>query len=201
MRVMAHIAIICIFFFGCKDSGVNSQSFSSGKEVSSEVQELSQNIDKKSYQGLEDLFLDTNTIKTDGKYLLLIFGKNNCSYCEKLKDDLKQSQDLRTYIKENFSPYYINVSYDKKHHFKLNVDNEVKEVDIMTSQLSSSIYRVFSTPMIVFGDESGKTIFEIPGYIPKDKLLKVLELVVSKKWQKVADTKERTKVLQNILER
>ncbi|WP_104697038.1 MULTISPECIES: SoxW family protein [unclassified Helicobacter] len=199
MKKIVYIVMTCVLFFGCKDSGVDSKSFSSGKEVSSEIQELSQSMDKKSYQGLENVFLDTGIIQTDGKYLLLVFGKNNCSYCEKLKDDLKQSQELQNYIKENFSPYYINISYDKKHHFKLNINNELKEVDIMTSQLASNIYRVFSTPTVIFGDENGKTIFEIPGYISKDKFLKVLELVVSRKWEKVEDVKKRSEMLQDIL--
>ncbi len=192
--------VVGALFWGCDDKKVDLDAFSSGKETDKETQRANQDIDKKSYAGLEDVFQDTSVIKTNGKYLLIVFGKNNCSYCEKLKGDIKDSQEIRDFLKKHFSSYYINISYNKNHHFVLNDSKETKEVDVMTSTLSSDIYKVYSTPTIVIGDTNGKTILEIPGYIPLDKFSKTLQFALSNQWQKTNDKKERMHLLQKFLE-
>lgn len=195
------LILLCLgLFFGCKDQGIDSQSFSSGNEVSLETQKLSQEMDKNSYQGLEDIFKDTSLIETSDKYLLMIFGKNNCKYCDKLKDEMKHSDRIKEYIRQNFSAYYINISYDKKHHITLIDKKETRQADVTTSQLADGIYKVFSTPTIIFGDKDGKTIFEIPGYIPEERFYKTLEFIVSGKWQQGKSDKERLKILQDFIE-
>lgn len=200
MKKIALVLLCLGLFFGCKDQGIDSQSFSSGNEVSLETQQLSQDMDKKSYEGLEDIFKDTSLIETNNKYLLMIFGKNNCKYCDKLKDEIKHSNRVKEYIKENFSAYYVNISYDKKHHLAFIDKKEIKQADVATSQLADGIYKVFSTPTIIFGDKDGKTIFEIPGYVPEERFYKTLEFIVSNKWQKGRSDKERLKILQDFIE-
>lgn len=198
MKYLASFLLgLCIFFVGCKgENTVSSQAFSSGTDMQQETQEELQNIDKKSYAGLEHIFQDTSTIQTNDKFLMLVFGKNNCKYCDKMKQDIKESTKLQSAIKDNFSPYYINISYDKVHNFNLGKEQQVK---IMTSQLANSIYKIQVTPTTIFGDKNGKTIIEIPGYVEEKDFIKILDFIDSRQWEAGKDTKERMKLLQEYL--
>lgn len=197
MKVFLSFLILLFSLFGCKnDRKIDSDTFSMGTELQQETKDTIQNLDKKSYAGLERIFQDTGVIKTNGKYLMLVFGKNNCTYCEKFKEDIKNSQSLQNQITKDFSPYYINISYDKDHLFDL---GEIHQANIKTSQLSNSIYKIQVTPTIIFGDNSGKTIFEIPGYVEQHNFSKILEFITSRQWENSTNGKERMKLLQNYL--
>ncbi|CRF51880.1 SoxW family protein [Helicobacter ailurogastricus] len=177
MRPFFLILLLALFHhLALADDKVDESMLSSGATSPKSVFEESNNFDKQSYAGLEDIFQDTQSISTHGKYMLLVFGKNGCSYCEMLKQDLKHYSNLRNYIKEHFSAYYINISYSKMHHFKIGPTDKPKETMLNTQDLSS-IYDVSSTPTLVLADPTGKTIYELPGYMPHVQLLAVLEFV------------------------
>ncbi len=159
-----------------KDDEINEDMISSGTGFSKEAQEEANNLDKQSYAGLEDVFLDTKFITPNGKYMLLVFGKNGCSYCELLKQDIKKHSNLKDFIKAHYSAYYINISYSKMHAFKVGIGKKSKEYKFPTSELAQ-IYEVNSTPTIVFANPEGKTIYELPGYMPYKQFLAVLEFV------------------------
>lgn len=198
---MKYLAVVfaCLLLWGCEDKKIDSDAFSSGNAVSKEVEEANQNLDKKSYAGLEDIFSDNSLIQTQGKYLLLVFGKNGCGYCEKLKADLKASEKTRDFLKKSFTSYYVNISYDKMHRIALKNDKEHMEVDVSTSMLSRNIYRVYVTPTIIFGDTDGRTIIEFPGYIPQEGFYKILEFITSGEWKKGKDARERMQLLERAL--
>ncbi len=186
-----------IFFLGCKDNKkLDSSDFSSGSEVSQTIMAKHDSLDKNSYKGLEHIFQDTGTIQSNDKFLMLVFGKNNCSYCEKLKEDIKKDSDLQRYVSANFSPYYINIDYEKVHHFNFGEGKEKGEANVPTSQLAA-LYRIHATPTTVFGDKDGRTILVIPGYLPNYK--KVLEFIVSNTWKKAKDLQERNKLFADYL--
>ena len=193
--------ILSLVFVGC-DNGekkISDQSFSSMSEMSAETKAQNQNLDKQSYQGLENVFQDSSELQTYGKYLMIVFGKNNCGYCDKLKEDIKSNQALQKMITDHFSPYYINISYEKEHHLLFSDHKNQKEATLLTSELAGRIYQVYATPTIIFGDSKGKTIFIIPGYIPSQDFQKVLEFIVNGKWKKAKDIKERNKLLSEYL--
>lgn len=199
MRVLFYgfYALIVVALLGCKGGDkLDSNSFSSGNEVSSSVQAANNDLDKKSYEGLEQIFQDTRDIDSHGKFLMIVFGKNNCKYCEKLKEDIKKDPELQAYIKNNFSPYYINIDYEKNHHFNFGEAKKKEETEIPTSQLAE-IYKVYATPTTIFGDKDGRTILVIPGYLPNFK--KALEFVVSKKWEKAKSFQERNQLFADYL--
>ncbi|CBG39391.1 SoxW family protein [Helicobacter mustelae] len=186
-----------LFFVGCKDDKkIDSNAFSSGKEMQQDAKDAAQNIDKKSYAGLEGVFQDTGDITANGKYLLLVFGKNNCSYCEKLKNDLKKHKDLQEELKKDFSPYYINISYEKTHNFSFSDHQSAK---VMTSQLANNIYSIRVTPTLIFGEKDGKTILEIPGYVRPEEFQKILAFITEGSWKKAKDAKERMGLLRKYL--
>ncbi|MDU7692661.1 MAG: thioredoxin fold domain-containing protein [Helicobacter sp.] len=189
--------MFAIAFIGCKSESVeiNESNFSKGTDEPIEVIHASQNIDVKSYHGLEDVFQNSSEISTKNKYLFMVFGKNNCPYCEKLKRDLKSNTEARDYLKKNFSNYYINISYDKMHHVVFGEQNDLQSADISTRELSQNLYTIYGTPTLIFSDKTGKTIFEIPGYVPSDVFMKVLAFVNGGNWSAGETQKDRMKLL------
>ncbi|GAA7420914.1 thioredoxin fold domain-containing protein [Helicobacter pylori] len=177
--------LVLLVFSACKSNNkdkLDENLLSSGSQSSKELNDERDNIDKKSYAGLEDVFSDTKFISPNGKYMLLVFGRNGCSYCERLKKDLKNVKELCDYVKEHFSAYYINISYSKEHNFKVGDKNNEKEIKMSTEELAQ-IYAVQSTPTIVLSDQTGKTIYELPGYMPSTQFLAVLEFIGGGKYQ------------------
>ncbi|TLD86429.1 MULTISPECIES: thioredoxin family protein [Helicobacter] len=170
--------LLCMLsIVGCEDEQVKIST----AQDKSEILKQAENRDKSSYAGLEDVFLDTKHINTDeNKLTLLIFSKNNCTYCDKLKDDIAKNPALKEMLKAHFLPYYVNVSYTKTHilHFG------EKEQKIPTHNLMESYVKspMRPTPTLVFIDKSGEAIYELPGYLPQDKMLKLYEYMASGAW-------------------
>ncbi|MFC3848091.1 SoxW family protein [Helicobacter baculiformis] len=192
---LAVLVLLSLTCFGvADDDAINEDMISSGSASSPQAIEKANNLDKQSYMGLEDVFLDTKTIAPNGKYMLLVFGKNGCSYCELLKQDIKKHNTLKDFIKANYSAYYINISYSKMHNFRVGGAHKNKEFKLPTFELAS-IYDVSSTPTIVFANPDGKTIYELPGYMPYKQFLAVLEFVGKGLYKGIKDDKEFTNKL------
>lgn len=189
MRIISIVAMLCALWLlsGCKDQKVDS---------SVEASEL----DKKTYAGLEDVFNDTSTIETKGKYMLLVFGANGCTYCENLKDDIKAHKNLRTMLKEQFNAYYINTSYSKLHTFRIGESDTLQDHAIPTRQLAQ-IYRIGPTPTLVFAAKDGRTILTYPSYLPPKQFSALLEFIAQGSWQKAnGDEKQIATMLQKHLQ-
>lgn len=168
---------------------------------SKESEELAADeLDAKTYAGLEDVFSNTNTIETNGKYMLLIFGANGCKYCENLKDDIKQTQALQDELKAHFTSYYINTSYSKLHTFKVGEGAEAKEHAIPTRKLVE-IYRVGPTPTLIFADKDGRSILAYPAYLPPKQFQALLGFIASGTWKSAqGDDKRLSQILQQHLQ-
>ncbi len=162
---------------GCDDNKISKNDISSFD--SSDMKNLeSSDLDKKSYAGLEDVFLDTNVIESNGKYVLLIFGANGCKYCERLKSDIKENENLKNLIKQNFSAYYINLSYSKMHSLKISD----KFHNVKTSDLAR-IYGIYPTPTFVFSTKEGRVILNYPGYLAPEYFSAILDFIKSEVWE------------------
>ncbi|MCQ2665151.1 thioredoxin fold domain-containing protein, partial [Helicobacter pylori] len=92
--------------------------------------------------------------------------------------------------------YYVNISYSKEHDFKVGDKdkNDEKEIKMSTEELAQ-IYAVQSTPTIVLSDKTGKTIYELPGYMPSTQFLAVLEFIGDGKYQDTKNDEDLTKKL------
>ncbi|TLD79907.1 hypothetical protein LS68_008660 [Helicobacter sp. MIT 05-5293] len=167
--------LLCIN--GCDNEEVK---VSSGTNLTQEHIQQAENLDKKSYQGLEDVFLDTKTITANDRIPLLIFGKNNCTYCEKLKTDIKEDSQLKNLLQQYFAPYYINVSYSKIHHLEFDKPSSLSTSDLMDTYVTSPLR---PTPTLVFLNDKGTTTYELPGYLPPKEMRKVLEYMRERQWQ------------------
>ncbi len=159
------LIVFSIVFIACSDDKVDSSIISNGSVMSKEAREIEQNLDKASYAELADLFLDTKDISFD-KDVMLVFGKNNCTYCDILKEDIKKNSNLKQRIKDNFNPYYINTSYSKKH--KIDWNNKQS---IVSTQDFARIFSVNATPTIVFLSKNGSVKYMYPGYTPQFEYL------------------------------
>lgn len=160
--------VVAILFLGCEKA--DSSVISSGTNTTKEHLEEMNSIDKNSYAEVADVFLETQNITTENKPYFLVFGANGCLYCDRLKAVIKEDLEIKDTIKKNFTPYYINLSYSKKH----NVDFLHKELS--TAKLGQ-IYGVRSTPTLVFLNANGDTLFVYPGYMQRDRFMATLEFL------------------------
>ena len=158
-RFVALCALCAGIFSGCDDKKIDSNIISQGSQMSAEAQEKAKSLDKESYKDLADLFLDTDEIDFS-REVLIIFGKNQCNYCDMLKDDIKKSDEIRAKIKAYFNPYYVNISYDKVHNLR---GFRGKDVKINSANLSQ-IFGVNATPQVVFLDKNGRVKYLFAGY-------------------------------------
>ena len=158
-RFLALCALCVWIFSGCDDKKIDSNIISQGSEMSAEAQEKAKHLDKESYKDLADLFLDTDEIDFS-REVLIIFGKNQCNYCDMLKEDIKKSDEIRAKIKEHFNPYYVNISYDKVHNLR---GFRGKDIKINSANLSQ-IFGVNATPQVVFLDKNGRVKYLFAGY-------------------------------------
>lgn len=160
-----------IIISGCDDKKITENIISTGAEMSAEAVEKAKSLDKESYKELADLFLDTSEIDFS-REVLIIFGKNQCKYCDMMKDDIKKSAVIQAKIRENFNPYYINTSYDKIHKFKF----ANSSIEISTARFAQ-IFAVNATPQIVFLDKNGRVKYIFAGYTLK--LEKMIDDIVA----------------------
>lgn len=189
------VAVICtmsIFFNACSDEQEVGISTQGGDKAA--ILKQAESIDAASYAGLEDVFLDTKTLTlgTD-KITVFIFAKNNCFYCEKLKTDIMQNTALKSMLQTHFLPYYINTSYTKKHILTAadiadsQVDSahaqkqrELTTMSLMELYVTSAMR---PTPTFVFVDSKGDSIYELPGYLPSERIIRLLEYMTSGDWE------------------
>lgn len=165
-----------ILFNACEDS----LNLSSGNDIDENTLRNIESMDKASYAGLENVFLDSKTIDTNGKTMLLIFGKNNCPYCDKLKDDIKASAPLQEILTKDFSAYYINIDYSKLHHLTQFLGRS--EPTQMTTLEIAKVYKIRPTPTLVFFDSMGIPFFQYPGYLRPKEFDLVLNLAKEHKF-------------------
>ncbi|MFK5881064.1 MAG: thioredoxin fold domain-containing protein [Sulfurospirillum sp.] len=126
---------------------------------------------------LGDVFKDSARIAPKGKYMIIIFGSDECPYCTKMKNDIHDNKKLKDELKNDFTTYLLNIKNNKIH----KLQHEGKDLDVDTKTLID-IYSVRATPTLIFTDEKGKSIFVVPGYIPAKQFLITLDFVKDQKW-------------------
>lgn len=192
MKTKTLLALMAsLFLAGCKNNQISQDTFSSQSNISQKTIEQSQSLDQASYVGLEHIFNDTSNIASDQKFVLLVFGKNNCPWCDRLKEDMKTNYAIQETLLKDFKSYYINLSYSKIHHLDFNGKKSQKE----TSQLSAT-YNVRPTPTSVFLDAQGEPVLIWPGYLSPDQFKSVLTFIQTKAYENPKDREEFLKMLQ-----
>lgn len=178
-----------LLLVSCGSDKVDSNLISSGSTMDTQAREVEKNLDKASYASIADVVLDTGEINFD-KDVLIIFGRNNCLYCDMLKDIIKKDDELKQIMKDNFNPYYVNISYSKTH--LINFNDRQSKADTKTI---ASLFSVNFTPSIVFLKKDGDVKYLLPGFTPKFKNL-VLE--VAKKDDAMGEYENLNRKIRNL---
>ena len=174
MKLLKYLLILqMIFLIACQEDKIDT---SEGKKTTQELKNKIESIDSISYAGLEDVFSNTSLLETDNKPIMIIFGKNNCSYCEKLKKDIQIDSNLKELIKNNFKSYYINISYSKDHDIKfLN--------KVMDTNSLATYFNVKGTPLTIWFEQNGNKILKLEGY-DKKYFIAALNFIESNEYKK-----------------
>lgn len=128
--------------------------------------------------GISGVFIDTARIAPNGKPMMLVFGSDACKYCTQLKGDIKGDSKMLTRLKEEFSSYYLSLDRPKEHTFVHS--NSPMQVN---TRMLAEIYGVQATPTLIFSDDTGKSIFTVPGYMPIEQFHVTLDFIHSRKWE------------------
>ena len=194
MKKILISSLVVLSLSGCGDNKVEAKKVVVDKNVTAKIVPQTQKKEvakpfnptlelKKSKKESELLsktyliFKDGAKIAPEGKPMLIVFGQSNDPYTTKLQEDIVNNNKLAKSIKDNLTPFYINASENKMHKFMHN--NELMDVDTKTLV---SIYGIHSTPTLIFIDESGKSIFAVPGYMPPKQFLATIDFVKEKKY-------------------
>jgi thioredoxin-related protein len=99
---------------------------------------------------------------------VIIFDSENCFYCKKLHDDLKNDPKLSKTAKD-FRIYSIQEQNTKPYFFGKG-GQQTRSIDLARA------YEVRGTPTIVVFDTDYNLMIKIPGYIQPDIINTILEL-------------------------
>ena len=184
LKVLAVAIVLSLISTGCNDKTSEAKVIENNTKtkevakVTKSTKEAVVNIAKKASDIVYSVFQDTAKIGPNGKYMILVFGTNNCPYCMKLKEDIFKSTKFQKRLKNDFSSYYLKTHENLRH--KLYHEKEFMDVDTKTM---ISIYGVTGTPTIIFTDKNGKAVIMVPGYMPTKQFLATLDFMESKKWE------------------
>ncbi len=161
--------LLALGLSACQEE-INHKIVSSGTNNTKEQLLAMENIDINSYAEVSDVFLETSRIASENLPFLLVFSANGCVYCDRLKTLIKDNTDIKEFLKANYTPYYINISYSKTHQVSFLNQN------LSTADLAQK-YNIKPTPTLVFLSRNGKELFIYPGFMPKNRFLATLEFL------------------------
>lgn len=118
---------------------------------------------------------DVDEANDEGKHLLLFFQLNACPYCDRMLEEIFETEPHSSFIQQHFDVIAINVSGDREVVFN-------EEVTVSEKQLSE-ILKVRATPAILFLNEENKTVVRVNGYRAPERFKHVLEYVTSKSYR------------------
>ncbi len=127
---------------------------------------------------IDEIFQNSTDLLPNGKYMIMLFESENCSYCTKLKEDILNNKELKDKIKNNFSAYKLSLDENQIYNFLYR--GEIVKAD---TNLLKSIYSINSTPTLLFDDKDAKNILIISGYIPPEQLNATLDFIQEGLWQ------------------
>lgn len=167
---------LSLILLGCDNKVASAQTVDAPKPVAKVTPKVEEKV-APIVSNASSVFLDNATIQPNGKPMLVVFGAKECTYCEVLKKDIKETPELESALTKEFSTYYIGMDTLSEH-------NLVHETQTMktTNKMLGEIYGITATPTLVFYDEKGQSIFRVPGYMPKKQFLVTLEFIKIKGW-------------------
>lgn len=121
----------------------------------------------------------------NNKNIIVLFESETCQYCDKLNRDLKDINVMESLKRNNIEIAIVDVNGKRQV-----LDPESKKT--MDEQSMASVYRVTGYPTIaVFLPDRNYELFGvIPGYIPKNYLVKLADYLGSKCYDRIKSFQE-----------
>ena len=120
---------------------------------------------------------EVKSIIPKNQYALLIVESKSCIYCAQLKKDLKTEPKIKEALKGLDLYFLLYESYEP---VKTNIGGQVKELS--EKELAKAL-RATSFPNLIFYDKSGNIILQIPGYLPPEKFVCVINYVKTESYK------------------
>ncbi len=117
------------------------------------------------------------------KFLILIFESEECQYCTKLNKEVLS--DMK--VKEKIIKNGVDIAIINVHGDRTVLDPETgKEMDEKTL---TYIYRITGYPTIIVFDKNNKykVLYKIPGFMPKEQFIGLLDYLGTGCYQKNID--------------
>ena len=119
-----------------------------------------------------DVISYSHKLQANGKNVMFILGSKNCPYCEILKKDLNNNNELSSLIKDKMNVYYIPIDE------QLNFEIGEKNPPVKTTSLSLKMqFGSRVTPTIVMFDKDWKRIIQLPGYADPKQMKSFLKYI------------------------
>ena len=117
------------------------------------------------------------TAEKEGKYILIDFYTDWCSYCKKMDKEVYTDKTVQDVLNTNFLSVKINAESKEMISFK--------EHSLSKSDFAYAL-KVSSYPTTAFLTPKAEIITTLPGYLPADKFSPILEYIGSGDWEKMS---------------
>ncbi len=167
--IVSLIFLIIIFLVGAK-------LYFNLKPLEEEVAEESKPL------VLNWLSYDEGLIKAEkeGKYILIDFYTDSCGWCGKLDKEVYSNEGVKKIFLDKFVIIKVDASSENK------VEEDGKEI---TEKKLATLYQITGYPTIWFLESNHNRIAPLPGYVPAEKFITVLNYI-SEGWYKKIPFKE-----------
>jgi len=187
LKALGLLSVALFIFAGCGDEKTTVMDIQKPKiikkietskavKIETRAKKELASVAKKDFD-LSDVFKNAAKIAPNGKNMIIIFNSGECPYCAKMGNDIYNSKKLKNELKNDFTSYLLDVQNNRLH----KLQHEGKDIDVDTKTLID-IYSVKATPTLIFTDKKGKSIFVVPGYMPKKQFLVTLDFIKEQKW-------------------
>lgn len=106
--------------------------------------------------------------KNQGKKVLINFFADWCRYCKKMEKTTFKDSSVVHYLNEHFIPIRVDCDREKQ---------------------TASLYNIRGLPATWFLTEEGRKLSQLPGYIPPEKLLRILKYIHTESYKKMTFAK------------
>jgi len=122
-----------------------------------------------------DLRQDTGQARRTGRYVMIMFTKEGCSPCERMKQDVLTDPDVQTYFTKNFLSYHVNIFGDLP---IIDADGVT-----LTEKRYAAREGIWGTPEFRFYGENGKLLYRHRGALSKNDFLRLGQFIGARQYR------------------
>lgn len=114
--------------------------------------------------------------KSENKNIFVDFYTNWCGWCKRLDKDVYGDSAVRAVLTRHFVTVKTNAESPRR--FTLEDGKEYTDASI-----ARDVFRVQGYPALWFLTPSGEQLTYVPGYVPKDKFINILNFIHTKAYE------------------